>query len=261
MTDQRPAGCTRESPPEIIVITIQQELYGFDPSSARFRRIAELSCTTGESPFSMAVRRDGTAFSLFGNGHLFAIDTKTGACVPTSFDPAQLGGDLFGMGYVANADGSGETLYVARRDAALNSPAILGYLSTDDFRLHLIGKISSAVVRAELTGTGSGRLFAYSPPFGSETQGQIGEIERSSGRVVASDLLDLPVLHDEGFAVAQWGGQFWIFRSGAERPGPYQSFVWRYRPTDQSLVPVGDPASMTDAQFVVGAGVSGCAPL
>ena len=116
------------------------------------------------------------------------------------------------------------------------------------FAFKFIAKFSPPLDRTELTGTGDGRLFGWSP--NSQGSGsRLVEIDRSNAKVLAANNLQIGTPND-AFAFAFWGGDFWIFTS---QGGP--TTVTKYDPgtTKEST------ATTTSVQ-IVGAGVSTCAP-
>src|SRR5690348_8733906 len=131
-------------------------LYKFDPPKLTFTPIGKLNCALvpGQpyfaTPYSMGVSRDATAWVLYTDGHIFQVDTKSAACKPTSFVPAQSGFFTFGMGFSSNAPGSqDETLYVA--DSGNGNPANTQGLAKIDLttmKLTPIGKYDKEAARA-----------------------------------------------------------------------------------------------------------------
>ena len=89
----------------IYVIGLSNTLYSFDPSSASFTPVGTIACPDPETPFSMAVDREGVAYVLFSSGNLYRVSTKTAACTPTPYKGTP--GLLFGMGFVANTAEAG----------------------------------------------------------------------------------------------------------------------------------------------------------
>jgi hypothetical protein len=232
--------CPDPSAPSIYVVTQDgRQLFTFDPSTAAFRLVGTLRCPSADSPESMAVDRSGTAYVLYTDGSLFRVSTQTAQCSATSFMSAQAGFSRFGMSFASNASGTFETLYVAPQ----------GGLATIDlvtFQLHLVGQNSLNL--AELTGTGDGRLFAFSASSGASA---IMQLDPSNGSIVATtDLPQLPL--GDGFAFAFWASDFYLFTGSTTATG---SQVTRFRPSDRSQVVVATLSSL-----IVGAGVSTCAP-
>ena len=120
----------------------------------------------------------------------------------------------------------------------------------DSETLRPIALISPSITRAELTGTGDGRLYGF---FTNEAPAVSGsrliELDKPTARILANN--DLPVGRpNDAWAFAYWGGDFWIFTS----PGGV-STVTRFRPSDSTTT---DLATMPST--IVGAGVSTCAP-
>jgi hypothetical protein len=254
------AVCADASDTLIYTVTEQNTLVKFDPSSAQFTTIGSLACPDpfGRDPFSMAVDREGNAYVLYYKpltgepGSIFKVDLTTASCAPTSFVPGQDGFLGFGMGFVANDVGTGETLYVANSDT---TPGRLAAIDETTLALSVIATFPPTVLEAELTGTGDGRLFAFYNPFFGTAGGAgsaIGQIDKTSGAVVGQ--APLPTVEQgAGWAFAFWGGAFYLFTAPPNAQG---TIVQRYDPVDNSVTLVA-----TYPEIIDGAGVSTCAPL
>ena len=232
----------------VYVLTQQNELFSFYPPTATFKLIGRIACpAAGATPWSMTVNRKGIAFAVFSDGHLYRVSTATAACTPTPYVPGQQGWTTFGMGYVADTNDPGETLYVSEN--TFNAPSKgLGYIDTTSFTLHVVGAFNPSIPRSELTGTGDGRLFSFYP---DDTQpgSHLSEVDKTNARIIAANALRVGQ-PNSAFAFAFWGGDFWIFTSPG---GPSQ--VTRFRPSDGTETPM-----TTMPSTIVGAGVSTCAP-
>jgi hypothetical protein len=235
----------------VYVITEQNSLMSFDPTTGFFTRIGTIACPSSSSPFSMAVDQRGIAYVVFADGHLFRVSTATASCRPTGFAVGQGGFPAtFGMGFSRDPNGITETLYVAgdTGGGAFNQPAALASINVGNLRLSTIGNFRPSIYGPELTGTGAGDLFAFfSPIAGDLNVTAIGQIDKTTGAVVAETPLPGLTLSG-GWAFGFWGGDFYIFTGSP-------STVTRFRPSDQSQVRV---AMATET--IVGAGVSTCAP-
>ena len=264
LIDAMPRDASRLDCPDaeatlIYVVTGTNELYSFYPPDGTFTFISNIACPAGPgpngdpaTPFSMAVDRRGVAQVLFTDDRLYRVSTATGACVSTSYQPNQQGFTAFGMGYATNAAGPIESLFVAGT-ADQNNPTSpgLGRIDTTSFALTRVGAFVPNINRAELTGTGDGRLFAfYTKGIDNGPPSYIGEINTNNARVVAETPFPT-VDQGAGWAFAFWGGDFYMFTS----PSGGGSDVTRWRPADNSVNNVGTLPSR-----VVGAGVSTCAP-
>jgi hypothetical protein len=230
----------------VYVITTEDRLYSFYPPTLAFELIGTVQCHDSE-PFSMAVNRQGIAFSVFQDGTLFRIDTATAACQATTYAIDQLGFLTFGMGYAADTNDAGETLYVAQAVPMQTSHG-LATIDTTTMKASFVGQFTPPIPGAELTGTGDGRLFAFfTNPTGSGSH--IVEVDRMTGAILGDNPLMVGAPND-GYAFAFWGGVFWVF---TEQGGP--TTVTRFDPSTKSETTV---TTMNDT--VVGAGVSTCAP-
>lgn len=235
----------------VYVITTDNELFSFYPPDASFRLIGRIACPSalGTTPFSMAVDRNGAAFVAFNDGNLFRVSTLTAACTKTDFVPNQQGFSTFGMGFATKDLGPAESLFVAA-DNQSGPPRGLGTIDTTaGFKLTSIGAFTPTIDRAELTGTGDGRLYGFYTKAGREGS-FIGEIDKANARVIGETQLRR-VDQGSGWAFAYWGGDFYLFTA----PDSPASRVTRYRPSDNSTTIVANLGTL-----VVGAGVSTCAP-
>ena len=236
----------------VYVITEQYVLYSFNPPTSEFRQIGKISCPSPSptaTPFSMAVDRKGVARVVFNDGRLYRVSTATAACQSTPFSPGQAGFTTFGMGYAKDLDGPGETLYVASDNGTGGGTSRLGSIDAN-YVLHPIAPFSPQILRAELTGTGAGDLFAFYADGPNVADSFIGQIDKKTARVIGETRLR-NVNQGNGWAFAFWGGDFYTFTA----PTPGGSEVTRYRPSDNSITKVTSLPNV-----IVGAGVSTCAP-
>lgn len=243
-----PTDCPDAGSTLIYVIGAGNELYSFYPPTLGFKQIGVVSCTNQSSPFSMAVNRLGTAYSVFSNGDLFQISTANAACKPTKYTPNQLGWTTFGMGYATAPDG-GDSLFVVQVDFQ-NPSQGLGTIDTTTFKLEDVGAFQPDLTpECELTGTGDGRLFALCLSNGSP-DGILAQIDQQTAKVVGEDTLPGLGGGQQALAFAFWGGDFWIFTA----PGNTTT-VSKYDPVTKKLT-----TETSLAAQIVGAGVSTCAP-
>jgi hypothetical protein len=240
----------------VYVVTEANELFSFFPTDGTFKFISNLACPArmGDNPFSMAVDRKGVAYVEFTDNRLYRVSTATGACIGTSFQPNQQGFGAFGMGFATNDVGPTETLFVAGTGNPAAVPPVaspgLARIDAKSFALTPVGGFVPDIQRAELTGTGDGRLFAfYTKGASNGPPSYIGEIDTNTAHVIAETPFPT-VDQGNGWAFAFWGGDFYMFT--APNGG---SDVTRWRPSDNSVSVV---ASLPTR--IVGAGVSTCAP-
>ena len=240
--------CPDGGPTYVYVITEQNELYSFLPSNLSFKKIGDIQCPgMGPSPWSMAVDRNGTAYSVFyQSGELFKLSVGNAKCTATTYKPNQLGWNDFGMGYTADNDG-GERLYVAESQLGGITSKGLGTIDTQTMTLKFIAPFSKSILATELTGTADGRLFGYSadPNSGSH----IYEIDKTNGKILSDAKLSVGGVN-YGWAFAFWGGDFWVFTSPG---GPSTVTKWDPIAKQESNV-------TTLSSTIVGAGVSICVP-
>jgi hypothetical protein len=253
-----PVACPDAGATLIYLMGNSNTLYGLDPSMTppSVTTVGRIACPDATPPFSMAVDREGVAYVIYVSGRLYRVSTKTAACTPTAYDPALHANTTFGMGFVAGPGftsdgGAEETLFVAPDVAGLGSNAELATIDLTTFDLSTIGFFSPPVLGPELTGTGDGRLFAFSPST-LEGQSYIAQIDPATAAVVAKDALPGVVLPmgNASWAFGFWGGQFYTFTNPA---GP--TLVQKFDPVTKAVTP-----EFTIEDPIVGAGVSTCAP-
>ncbi|MFO0616952.1 MAG: hypothetical protein U0414_30435 [Polyangiaceae bacterium] len=245
-------GCEDPDTLLVYVVTASERLYRFDPPTGAFSLVGNVDCglPPETTPYSMAVDRHGVAYVLYTDGEIFRVKISDASCEPTEFQAGQSGFFSFGMGFSSNpADGT-ETLFVA--ESSFDAPSLgLASIDTATLELDFIGPFSAPLGRSELTGTGDGKLFAYSlddPGPG----GEISELDKDTAAIVSITHVSVGDPQN-AFAFASWGGAFYMFTALIEEG---TTFVRRYEPDTMTLTNAGSLPS----EIVVGAGVSTCAP-
>jgi hypothetical protein len=228
----------------VYLLGAQNQLFSFYPPTLGFTNIGTIACQSKSSPNSMAVTRSGIAFAGFLDGTLFEVSTANAACKATTYHPDQDNFSTFGMGYAGNADG-GETLYVAGNATDGGSQG-LAAIDTTLFQLDFIAQFQPLQPNCELSGTGGGQLYGFCPLAHASV---VNQIDTATAQITSSHQL-LVGAGAQAFAFAFWGGDFWIFTSGAGN-----STITEYDPVAQTETNVG-----TAPLQIVGAGVSTCAP-
>ena len=210
--------------------------------------IGALSCpgTSGVALWSMAVSRDEVAWVLYQDGRLFKASTADASCQATSYTTQSSSFTRFGMGFALEGPGSThEALYVAS-----SVGAGLAKIDPTTFALTPVGAFGGlSTTDAELTGSGDGRLFGLFTQTKPVTLGAIDQATANVSSAYQFPGLDLGV----GWAMASWGGRFWIFTA----PNGVSSDVLRFDPSAQKA----ETAASNLGFVVVGAGVSTCAPI
>lgn len=242
-------GCATETQ-FVYTLTATNELYRFDPPNLTFTLVGTLDCPTYATPYSMAVARDGQAWSVFNDGSLFKFDVKNAHCTATGFVPGQHGFGTFGMGFASNTmGGAAETLFVSDSMAGSGSSQGLAKIDTATLTLTPIAAYDQLQARAEMTGNGNGQLFGAF----EGTPYVVAEIDKANAHIL-NQAPQSAIQYAPGssnFAFAFWGGDFWLFVG----PG-YQTDVFHYEPAKKATTKV-----KTVSFEIVGAGVSTCAPV
>ncbi len=275
-----PDQCTTDGVKLVYVIDDQSHLHSFDPSKlsqklGAFVDLGELKCPHSAfpidgsdhdvTPMSMSVDRDANAWVLYTSGEIFEVPlAHLDQCKQTHYTPGQAGMDLFGMGFVTDANGTNaEHLYIAGGDV-MSTPG--GNLAVIDPvqappRATKVGKLTSmGEYSPELTGTGGGQLWAFFP--GVDTA-WVQQLDRMTGALAGAKISIPGGLGGVGatpsikaWAFAQWDGVFYIFATTTPGdPFPPNSSL-------RTLDHAGAYAQVIDQMpwIIVGAGVSTCAP-
>ena len=253
------ANCPPEARPVYIVEADvnnpsgQGALVRFDPQQRVFTEIGDLSCpaTAGAQPFSMSVDRDATAWVLYGSGELFEVSTTDARCSATTFAVGQSGYDVFGMGFVLNTPTSeDETLYVAGGAGPGAGEPRIGYIRFPDLSLTDVATIGGW---PEMSGTAAAELWAFFPqPL--EGSPRVSRVVPATGE----ELDEIPVGSaitgaPNAWAFAHWGGQFYLFYKSQTDPSSNVFLVKKDGSVEEIIGDTG--------RYIVGAGVSTCAPL
>ena len=220
-----------------------------DKSGNYFTVLHKLKCSkNGSTPFSMAVDREANAWVLYSDSTLYKVNIETNHCEKImSFENHDSGLSVFGMGFsLDEIGGSHDTLYIA--DIFLSGG--YGRIDTDTLKYTPLANFPSKYEETpELTGTGLGKLYAFSP---GEKHQYIDEIDKKTGKVVQSYKLPGSGGLITAWAFAHWGGKFFAFYTVDD-----VNVVYRYTLETKKF-----EKFVTNTPYrVVGAGVSTCAPV
>jgi hypothetical protein len=250
------SDCTEAS--QLVYVVDQNNLfYSFDPQAApaqAFQQIGSgpLNCPSGGQPFSMSVGRDGFAYVLFVQGALAytckginKVNIETGECLGlTPFSCGTQGFSTFGMGYVTDsATTTDESLWIGNSE----SPANLATLDIATGQIQLQAGLAAA--GPEFTGNSLGELWGFFPMAATPV---VARIDKGTGTAV--ETYPLPSLSNDAnaWAFAHWGGSYYIF---------YKTFSDAstnvYKLTNGTLT----THIANTGKYIVGAGVSTCAPV
>lgn len=225
-----------------------KSIYRFNPIELTFTRLGRPNCGARSGMYSMAVDRRGFAWIEYGEGRVFKVNLEDMSCTDSGFrrDASEFG--LFGMGFAKN-DGdtstgvnAGETLWVIG--------AALARLDTTTLELSLVGK--GGLGRAELSGTGTGALWAF-----LSTGGRVALLDKTTGE--PQKIFQTGIGNLSSWAFAAWGGDLWLFSTPVRDYNPWDivtSTVTKYSPATDETTTLMENVGLD----IVGAGVSTCAP-
>lgn len=248
----KPAQCADDNK-DIFLIAEDRTFYSFHPPTLKFENKGFLNCpTSGASPTSMAVDRDGFAWIRYSDGSLWKVSTKDLSCQATAYQPQDEAFTKFGMGFATETKGgSSEVLYLSDSNGAG-----LAKLDTRSLGVSFIGPYTGdlAGTTSELTGTGDGKLYGFFVTYPAK----IAEISKATGDAINAKELT-GVYAGTAWAFSFYGGDFYIYTNSDTSGLPMNgggSDVTRYRPSDGSITVVKPKIGFK----IVGAGVSTCAP-
>ncbi|HEX4512437.1 MAG TPA: hypothetical protein VH054_02840 [Polyangiaceae bacterium] len=238
-------GCAAEAKLIYVISDDDETLYSFYPPTLMFTKIGAVACENDYLPFAMSVARDGFAWVLYEDGNIFRVSTVDASCTPTAYVPNQGGFSQFGMGFAADAPNStSETLYVCWTQ---------GLAKIDPLTLNLttIGAMPGLDISSgcDLTGTGAAQLFSFDSGQAGWT---IAQIDMKTSAPIWQKSLTPPLTASGSWGTSFWGGDLYLYKADLGTG----SAVWRYRPSDQTMVQLVADVGFT----IVGAGESTCAP-
>jgi hypothetical protein len=246
-----PSQCECADNTELIyTLSDEGELWSYDPVFDAWEFISVPDCGASFNPFSMAVKRDGTAWMLnWADSGLYRtnVNDPSGTCGQLAgFAANQQGFDVFGMAFVSNSPQDPcEQLYLYNGD--WNSPdgrLARVYPEGSPLLVQLIGDTNDFL--SELTGNSNGRMFAFS--YGSTPE----LVEWRKSDATELQRTTLPFGNNGAWAFATWDGDFYFFTD----EGAGGSTVTHYDFTGSGTFTERAPAPAT----MLGAGVSTCAP-
>jgi hypothetical protein len=254
-----------ESGKGIYLLTPDNHLLIFEPLKLEIKDVGRFVCNPDYQVFSMAIQRDGTAWVNHADGNIYKLDTHDLECLPSGHDPTLSEGHGTGMAFVRdNVESDSETLFLAEWWGAENAedgvPGKLLAVDPTTAKGRVIGTLGDPISSrgCELTGTGDGVLAAFCPRQLYESS--LGDdpfkvyfaiVDKQSASVKSSEVVPFHVSVGD-FAMAAWGGEYYVFTRATENTTGVDVFV------------PGKGSRRLDVTFpylVYGAGVSTCAPV
>jgi hypothetical protein len=228
----------------IHLVTLENELYGYDPESQTLISKGTLGCDSqGFTPYSMGVNRFGVAYVLYEDSQIYRVSTEDASCEATDFVAGFDTFRLFGMGFVRNLELQTDELFVT--DIQEDSSQGLATIDVETWDLRFVASYPETVGRMEMTGSSDGRLYGYATDLAEG--GRILQIEKTTGALLEET--PLPVGADTTtLAFAFFRGDFYAFTGSGG-----SSAVHRYRPSNGELSQIA-----TIDRGIVGAGVTTC---
>ncbi|HEY3450135.1 MAG TPA: choice-of-anchor D domain-containing protein [Myxococcales bacterium] len=220
----------------------------FNPEKLEYVDIGDLGCPAEPyaTPYSMAVDQNAVAWVEYTDLGIYRVETKTASCSASGFKPnPQISN--FGMGFVYDPDTGKDTLFVAGGEYFGDIPSTLASISFPSLSINPVAELAFGA--PELTGTGDGELWGFAPSFNSASGvTTLARIDPVTGQVLASR--EYPEIFEGGqsYALAFWGGSFWLFLGDSVYEVKRNTLQAR-----QVLNYTG--------RHIVGVGVSTCAPL
>ncbi|HEY1959342.1 MAG TPA: hypothetical protein VGH28_27205 [Polyangiaceae bacterium] len=252
-TDSGPSDGCSDAAKLVYTIATDNVLRSFNPATLQFKTIGTLNCGTFESPNSMAVSRDATAYVNMSDGTLWKVSTTDASCQPTSYQLDQSNRRIRGMGFSSDVvQGTAETLYTCTADDSSGNGGGLAKIALPSFQLTPIGDYSNGLGgnECELTGTGNAQLFGF---FATLSPPKLAEIDKASA-ATPSPITLTGVDTTLAYAFSFWGGDFWFYTQGNGIGSTVTHYAYATTKTFSTAI--------ADTGFtIVGAGVSTCAPV
>lgn len=260
--DDSGSQCANEDLGDIFALTIDKDLFRFNPIDKSFKPVGRVNCQTGSSDdlaFSMTVSRDvnGYAYVLFVDRNLlncrgiYKISTDDAACIEkTKFHCGDSGFNFFGMAFSTNSPTTEEeSLFLAAGSPRGTGSSTLGRLNLETGFVESIGNMDLSL--PDLTGNSNGELWGL---FYTGQPPVISQIDKKTAkRGMNFEVTDIPTI-TYAFTGAYWGGSFYLFHM---QDRDSTSKVYK---VDRQTGAMKLFVSTTDIK-VIGAGVSTCAPI
>ncbi len=182
-------------------------LYRYDPVTGRKERMGAPDCGSAEAEnvqWTMTATRD-TAYIVYTDWTIYAVDLATLTCSTTAFQPGQLG--LEGeFGVAVSGSGASARFFVYGIASGSSNP-ILAVADATSFVLTRVGEIlpapPAATFPVNLTAGADGHLYAFSPG------GFLQEIDSATGRVIQS--IDTGVQSKTTWATIAYGSDLYLW--------------------------------------------------
>ncbi|APR76912.1 Hypothetical protein A7982_02259 [Minicystis rosea] len=244
----------------------EAHLLRFDPVALTYTNIGKLDCqlSTPYAPYphSMAVDRRGTAWVSMASGALARVSTTTAACTDSGMELGQETVSSYGMGFATVGTSTVEKLYIAATGSAWTGQpsqpmAKLGVIDTATLKISIIGPLEAPVPsNSELSGSGDGNLFTMVVDVSNIKAPKVSVAKLDAATGASLETKPVPLEAKSGFAFAHWGGDLWLFTQAPDGKARVAQLEWATGTVKQTV-----DADLGVPGFILGAGVSTCAPL
>jgi len=177
------------------------EIYRYDPLTGQVTAVGVPSCLGQGGPWTMTASGN-TAYLVFNDGSIDAVDLTTLTCSATPFQPAQLG---FEFGVAATLAGGAPQIFYYSLPSAGGAP-ILAVSDTLTFVVTEVGPIvpvpPASSFPVNLVADATGELYAYSP------DGLVQRINPATGAVVQA--VQTNVTTGSTWATLPYGSQLFL---------------------------------------------------
>jgi hypothetical protein len=199
------AACKDGGPLELVYVFDEVGvLYRYDPLTGHSEALGTPNCGNSSVPWTMTVSSD-TAYVVYTDWTLYAVNLATLACSPTPFQAGQLGFEPQ-FGVAISGTGASERLFVYGLPSGSSNP-ILAVSDTVAFNLTRVGDIQPAPPPSSfpvnLTADATGNLYAFSP------LGLVQKIDSATGTVLES--VDTGVTSTSTWATIAYGPDLFLW--------------------------------------------------
>ena len=248
----------------VLALGLDDNLYRFHPDTLALDLIAPVECGTPSGYYdtslnSLTTSPVGPAYISNHAGELCIVDLVTFTAKLTSFDPARISRNSYGMALLPDSSPAGQSLYVANNidyyADRLSRIDLTSYALTD---IGAIGINGQPINEAELTAGPHGELYVFSVSSDSMsgisfTPSQLLTLDPTNASV--RDVTDVPVASPApAFALVNWQGTFYLFFTDSDGAFGNASTATVYTyPAGGSVTKWG-----TIGVGIIGAGVARC---
>jgi hypothetical protein len=180
--DGPPLRCADGVPPQAYVWAVDGTLFELDVANLATRGLGIPACPTPARPWALSVSQRSTAYLMYDDWSIYALDLASFKCAATAYSPNALG--FLGTASLAlGAERSEDRLYVY----GVSTAPQLAVSDVSDYTPFVLGPVGQTPPEPflDLKTDAYGRLFGLAP------DGVLSQLDPATGAVLAQDQLEL----------------------------------------------------------------------